>query len=308
MLIHYRDSLLTALKSVELILLLWLWHLLLALVAVVPAYGWWSRTLGASPEAATLLKGFNFAVLGDVMKYDEVGGVTLLTGSVAALMVVSLAASSFIMGGILKVLAAHHESRGLIRLFFDGGRDCYWRYVRLLLLAGVCVLVSGVIVAMVMAWIAVPAGYSDWEGADYLWALASLLVMAVVAGFFLLALDYARVRVALDDSRSMVRAYIRAIGFVLSHAVTAYGLALLMVIGLAVLLAGYVTYETVSPVAASWGAIALLFVIQQAVALGYTTLRVALIDAELRYAERLQPRAVASSAAAEAPDLPAPLP
>ena len=107
----------------------------------------------------------------------------------------------------------------------------------------------------------------------------------------------------------MVRAYLRAIAFVLRHAITTYGMALLVIIGLALLAVVYLAYETLSPVAATWGAIILLFAVQQVVSLGRMTLRVTLIDAELRYAERCQRRGgqPPRSAGAEGPTPPAPL-
>ena len=45
----------------------------------------------------------------------------------------------------------------------------------------------------------------------------------------------------------------------------------------------YLAYETNAPAAGSWGAIALLFLIQQAVVLGRVFLRVALVGAERHF-------------------------
>jgi hypothetical protein len=59
----------------------------------------------------------------------------------------------------------------------------------------------------------------------------------------------------------------------------------------------------VSPVASSWGAIALLFGVQQAITLTRVGLRVSLVDAEFRYALRLAPTASAESTPTSAPPI-----
>ncbi|MCX6545764.1 MAG: hypothetical protein NTV05_15290 [Acidobacteria bacterium] len=143
------------------------------------------------------------------------------------------------------------------------------------------------------------------EAGSYLWLLFNLPVVAITCGLFLLALDYARIHVVIGDSRGMVRTYFRALLFVLRHPVTTYGMAILVLIPAAMLMLGYVAYETMSPVAASWGTIALLFGIQQAIVVTRVGLRVSLVHAEFRYAVRLASRPgveVAPIAVLMAPD------
>jgi hypothetical protein len=108
-------------------------------------------------------------------------------------------------------------------------------------------------------------------------------VVLAVAALFLLALDYARIRVARDDSRSMLKAYASGLGFVLRRLFTVYGIAILFVAALAALAGIYLAYETNAPAAGTWTAIAVLFVIQQAVVLGRVFLRVALVGAERQF-------------------------
>jgi hypothetical protein len=299
-------------RDYRLVLLIWAGYAGLAAVAVAPALNWWRRAFDHSIEATTLLRGFNFAVLGDLTKYDYVGAFGLLNSTIAGVALLAIAASSFMMGGMLKVISGTDTSRGLMHRFFGGGGCFFWRFFRLLLVGGACavIVVAGLMAAL--AAIESPFLENASEAGSYLWLLFNLPIVAIACGLFLLALDYARLQVVIDDSRGMARTYFRALLFVLRHPVTTYGMAILILILAAMLMLGYVAYETMSPVAASWGAIALLFGIQQAIALTRVGLRVSLVHAEFRYAVRLgSPHDVGADpviAAPMAPDADEPVP
>jgi len=282
-------------RNYRLVLLIWAWYAGLAAVAVAPALSWWRRAFDHATEATTLLKGFNFAVLADLTKYDYVGAFGLLNTAIAGVALLSIMASSFIMGGMLKVISGTGTSRGVMHRFFGGGGCFFWRFFRLLLAGGTCTVAAGAGLMFALVAIEGPLVENGSEAGSYLWLLFNLAVLAFVCGLFLLALDYARIQVVIDDSRGMIRSYLRAIGFVVRHAVTTYGMAIVILIPVGALMLGYVAYETVSPVASSWGAIALLFGIQQAIALTRVGLRVSLVDAEFRYALRLAPAASAET-------------
>lgn len=283
-------------RNYRLVLLICAWYAGLAAVAVAPALNWWRRAFDHATEATTLLRGFNFAVLADLTKYDYVGTFGLLNTAIAGMALLSIAASSFIMGGVLKVISGTGTSRGVMHRFFGGGGCFFWRFFRLLLAGGTCTVAVGAGLMFALVAIEGPLVENGSEVGSYLWLLFNLAVLAIACGLFLLALDYARIQVVIDDSRGMIRSYLRAVGFVVRHAVTVYGMAILILVPVGVLMLGYIGYEAVSPVASSWGAIALLFGIQQAIALTRVGLRVSLVDAEFKYALRLAPAASAETA------------
>ena len=115
----------------------------------------------------------------------------------------------------------------------------------------------------------------------------------------------------------MLKAYFSGLGFVLRRLVPAYGIAIPFVGALAVLAILYLAYETNAPAAGSWGAIALLVLIQQAVVAGRVLLRVGLVGAERHFHVTSLPTPVPviidetpappPAAPEPAPDLPAPL-
>ncbi|MCX6545765.1 MAG: hypothetical protein NTV05_15295 [Acidobacteria bacterium] len=108
-------------RDYRLVLLIWAGYAGLAAVAVAPALTWWRRAFDHATEASTLLRGFNFAVLGDLTKYDYVGAFGLLNSTIAGVALLAIAASSFMMGGMLNVISGTGTSRGLMHRFFGGG-------------------------------------------------------------------------------------------------------------------------------------------------------------------------------------------
>jgi hypothetical protein len=279
----------SAARHQKVVWLLWAWYGLLALVPAVPAWTWWNGVLGDSPEAASALKRFDLGVFLDVVAGKGINGFGLLVGAAAAAGIVAAVSGAFAFGGILEVFGSEEDRRPFMHRFFRGGGHFFWRFFRLVITAGICLALAIGAVSALLTAITTPLSESEWEPAGYLGGVASIAVVLAVAGLFLLALDYARIRVARDDSRSMLRAYASGLAFVLRRLVTAYGIAITILILEVALILCYVAYETNAPAAGAWAAIAALFVIQQVVVLGRVFLRVAMIGAERHFYEKARP-------------------
>jgi len=187
--------------------------------------------------------------------------------------------------------------------FFRGGGHFFWRFFRLALVAGTCTLLAVGVLAGPVARALARFADTEWEPAGYLYGLGVALTVALVAGLFLLALDYARIRVARDDARGMLRAYVGGLRFVLRNVLTTYGVAISFIALLVVLMLCYLAYETNAPAAGTWMAIAVLFLIQQFVVFGRVFLRVALVGAERHFYGGMAPAALVVEGAA--PGVPA---
>jgi len=290
-----RRGFAAAVSHYRLVALVWVSYALLAVAATVPALSWWHGALSGSMEAATLLKRFNFAVLADALKYDGIGGFSMLTGGVVGAGLLALFASPFVMGGVLAVLGDKGRVHSFMARYFGGGGYFYWRFFRLMLIFGASVVVVGGATTMLAAAAAPLFGESEYG--TYLGVFVDLVLVKFVCAAFFLALDYARIRVVQDDSRKMLRAYGAGLAFVLRHLLTTYAAALIVVSGAGLLLVGYLAYETLTPVASTWGLIAVLIAVQQAFHFLRTGLRIALIDTETRIWERLKPRPAVVEAA-----------
>jgi hypothetical protein len=281
-----------AAKQPKLIASLWALYFLLSLVPALPALAFLKAGLDWSPAASEALRRFDFGLLGDLTNYDSSRVSSVLIMAVLAAGIVALVVSAFTFGGILEVLGDGDEAgdrRTFMHRFARGGGHFYWRFVRLTLTAGACAGLAAGLVAGLVGAILKPLGESEWEPGGYLAGLILVVCVAGTAALFLLALDYARIRVAGDDSHKMLRAYFGGLGFVLRHLAGAYGIAL----GIIALLAGvmllYVAYETNSPVASTNVLVAVLFILQQVTVAVRVFLRVALIGAERSYFRWMTP-------------------
>ena len=302
-----KAGLRSTIRHQKIVWLLWAWYGLLALVPALPAWTWWNGVLGSSPEAASVLKRFDLGVFLDLTAGKGINGLGLLTGAAVAVALVAFVSSAFTFGGVLEVFGSDDDRRSFMHRFFRGGGHFFWRFFRLAIIAGVCLVLATGAVSALMAAATAPMSESEWEPAVYLGGVASIVVFLVVAALFLLALDYARIRVARDDSRSMLKAYASGLVFVLRRLFTVYGIAIALLFFEAVLVLCYVAYETNASAAGTWAALVVLFLIQQAVVLGRVFLRVALVGAERHFHETTVSAPVAVGfTAIDVPVLPGP--
>jgi hypothetical protein len=287
-------------RNPKLALLLWAWYALIALVPVLPAYTWLASAMNASPAAAEALGRFSFGLFGDLRNYDQSSVMAVLIAGMMAGGVVALLSSALVMGGILEVCATDGDAEPLLQRFFRGAGRYFPRFLRLAVVGGACLILATALVSGLVGAATSPMSDTEWEGGGYLASALTMLAAAVTAALFLLALDYARVRVARDGDRQVVRTYFASLGFVLRHLAATYVIGAVFVAIVAALMLGYVAYETIAPTASTSGAIALLFALQQVTVLGRVFARVGLVAAERNYFDRVSP--VPMPAPAPAPE------
>lgn len=272
----------TAVRGPKLVLLLWAWNLLLALAVGIPAMVWFGSALNTRVETESLLTRFNVGAFADLSKYSEVSPFSFLWASMAGVALIALFGSAFVNGGILEVLSGGDDPRPFMHRFHRGGGRFFWRFVRLSVAAFTGIALVIFMVAAVRTRIMTPLLDSEWEPAGVFWGLVGLAVTGLVALWFLLALDYARIRVARDGSRAMLRVYFGALRFVARRVVATYSLAILGLGVSGALFAAYVACETLWT-ASTWTAIVGLIGVQQVIVLARTGLRVMQVAAEREY-------------------------
>ncbi len=275
-------GILSALRRPGLVLLLWAWNLLVGLVVAWPAYNWWTTAFSLSPRADSMRDRFDMSVLADLTKYDQLSGFAMLSGATLGAIVLAVIAGAFINGGILEVLGTEGDPRPFLHRFFRGGGHFFGRYLRLLIVTLVSALIVSGIVAAAVSAATSPLADSDWEPAGFLVGVFNLLILAVVWGFFLLAQDYARVRIASEDRRGVLGAWFRSLGFVARRAFGTFAIGIALAIMSAVLLGVWLGYDNTAQ-SATWSAIIALVLVQQGVLAARTGLRVALVGAERHY-------------------------
>ncbi len=272
----------TTVRNPRLVLLLWAWNLILALAGGIPALVWFRGALNTRVETESLLTRFNVGAFADLGKYSEVAPFSFLWASVAGVALIAFIGSAFMNGGILEALGSQDDGRSFMHRFHRGGGHFFWRFLRLSAIAftGVAIVIG--IAAALRRRVMTPLSDSEWEPAGMFWGLLGLAVTGLVALWFVLALDYARIRVARDGSRAMLPAYVGAMRFVARRVVATYGLAILGLGVLGGLFGAYVACETVWT-ASTWTAILGLAGVQQVVVVARTGLRVTGVAAEREY-------------------------
>lgn len=282
-----------ALGRPALVFTTWAWNLVLAWLAALPAASWWSGGFDLRPSSDRLLDGFSIVMLTELSHYDRTSAPQLVQASVLGMMLVGLVSGPLVAGGVLEVLTVD-DSRSFLHRFFRGAGHFYGRFLRLTLLGGLAgLLVTGIVSAGLTVSLQ-PLADSAWEPGWILALAIQGIVIGLVGLVFLLALDYARVQVALDDSRKMLRAWVGGLRFVMRRFGGVLAIALVFVALVAALLGVYVAFAGMGRFASS-GAILLLVVVQQAVVLVRAGLRVGWLDAEVGYFMAARPPVVAAA-------------
>ena len=271
--------------------LLWLLNLLLALPVVLPVAAHLQRQLAFSPAGDALLGGFSASLFVEAMRAPQSPSraVPLLfaTMAAAALLVNALSA-----GGVLAVLQGSGEGP-LLRRFGQGAGRFFGRFARAGLMAGV---VAAVLVAILGGVFGATERFEDsaWEPMRLVLALVRFAILGLVVVTVLTALDYARVALAVEDSRSAVRAFFRSLVMVVRHPVATLGawtVNAAVVAGVTVLYAGLTRNWTPS----TGAAILLLIVVQQLLVWFRAILRVGLWATEIDVLARLRPAPAAAT-------------
>jgi hypothetical protein len=263
----------------RLAVLLWLWSAVLTLPIAAPL---WSLLYGATaftPRADGLLAGPNLADLAEITRYDATSIWGLAASAFWAVAALAVLSQALVAGGTLEVLLSN-DVRSFPHRFFRGAGHFFWRFLRAGVTALLAALLSMALAAAMFAPLSRLAADSSWEPAWYLVQLARVAALGVVVWFWLLALDYARIRLAVESRWSAVFAMGSAAGLVLRRVPTTFGIWIAGGVGLAGLAALYGAFRSSWPADTMIG-IAAMFVVQQLIVLGRAFVRLGVIGAEL---------------------------
>ena len=283
------DGFRAATRRPALVALLWAWHLLLALVATLPFWAWVWGASGLAPETDVMLDGLDLGVLVHLLA-NNAAAVPAVFAAAAAVVLLSLLSGAFVSGGVLVVVLNRGAGEPLLRRFFSGAGHYFGRFVRLLVIAGIT---TAVVVALVSAMLTAAAGPLTETGSEPASLWTFLLVQAGAAlalGFFLLALDYARALTVLTETRGMLRAWLRGLGFVLRHLPGATLIGVLAAIGVLATIA-LALWHDIAYSARTWGVIVGAIVLHQVLLFLRTAIRVGQVAAQAAYCEGLLPAA-----------------
>jgi hypothetical protein len=184
-----------------------------------------NSSFGGSAELEALLPRFDFLTLSDGLR---VYGNRLLPLGFASMFfaVVYVPASTFLAGGILKVLR-EEPSRSSLSLFFFGCAEYFGRFLRLLAIFLTVGLLLGVF--FMIGAITLVSGIGESAHSEVpliVSAIASVGVMIFLGVLVLMIADYAKIIAVETSHRSMLKVALRAAHFVLRNFLSVWGLAL----------------------------------------------------------------------------------
>lgn len=248
----------TASRRPRLLLILWVFNVLFALLIAGPFFALFSSDLGHSLLGRNL-QALDFIWLGDlIFRYQDVAPAAL--AAVAIPVVLYALVYVFLNGGIIGRLL-DGEGRTTLQTFFSDCGRYFWRFVRLFLISLLFyALAFGVVLEAVSALLKPVSEKALTEWPDFwisaLHSVAALLVLSLVHIIF----DYARILVVSEDDHRVRHALMTALRFVGSRFFRAWLLYLLIAAGFA---AGTAVYalagQAVPPEGLAWAGLGILW-------------------------------------------------
>jgi hypothetical protein len=217
--------------------MLWLANLALAAVALLPTWSWWTRT-AMLPETDPLLERFQVGIFRDLLIEGGALGIGIILLTVIGLLVIALPVSVFLAGGTLEVLVSE-DGLPFFQRFLRGGGHFFWRFLRLTIVGGVVMLITVALVAVGANAVVSPLNQAHWAPGAFVALAIQAVAIGLVAMYFLLSLDYARIQLALTDRGGVLRAWLGALWLVARHPVRTYGLAFVFTVLFGLAAAGY---------------------------------------------------------------------
>jgi hypothetical protein len=283
----YVHGLAGATRRPKLTALLWLMNLVFALPAFFVFRSAFGGTLGNSLAAQSLLKKPDMNI---IFEFLTSSGVVLgqLFTVVFVIIVLHVLAYIFVFGGILNSLAPETRAQRFGPTFFGGGGKFYGRFFRLVIYSVVLWVPVIVIFMAVNAFLKLVANDPVHEQLMIALVILRILVLLFLAFFVEMILDYARIKIAVTDSRRVFRSLIGATRFVLSKplktVVLYYLLGLTGWAAFVVYLAVQSTFPKTSAVAVFLG-----FLIAQLFIASRAWLRIAYLAAQKNFLESSSP-------------------
>ncbi|QOY91022.1 hypothetical protein [Paludibaculum fermentans] len=210
----------------------WFFHTMMAAFVAVPLMGVAISNLGHSRYGAELMRGFDISWLLEVYFYLQGGPIGAIVPTVVLAVLLLFLGSIFLAGGAVKMLVYDGPDYSP-RMFYEGCGRYFWRFLRLALYSiffyAIAILVSRLLRKLVeKAW---GEGMEDHQATIAGWVVSGfvLLLYALVST----AMDYAKVRLVVDDSRKSLRAAFGSMRLVLTHLGKTMGVWLVLTVLLA---------------------------------------------------------------------------
>jgi len=256
----YKKGVTEATARPKLMAVLWLFNILFASILYVIFFGAFDAAVGPSLVLKDLLKTGDMNIILEALT-KPAGPFTAALRMAPYVILLYFLANVFLQGGVLNVLIAPRGRKKFAACFFGGGGRFYGRFLRLLIYSAV------ILVPAIILFVAVNAVLRVLGDPSRERQMVLFVIIRVALGLFLLhlvkmVLDYARIMIATRDSRTVFRALMDAVRFVLRRLSGTLGLYYLLgLTGLAMALA-YLGVKSIIGTTTAAGILAVFLITQ----------------------------------------------
>jgi len=265
----------------------------LAALAGLPIYRGILRFTGHSLVSQELLRGFSVDWLTD-FRFNSPGSLERYAAVIAYAGLLSILVNGVLAGGVLARLRDLGMPQGLRDFFRDAARYA-WRMIRLMIIGLICYWIVFRLLNQGLSNLVDKWTRGSLDDRPEFWAQLLVGVLTLVGLVFVnLVMDYARIKLVLEDEPSAIEAFLASLGFSLGRlrrALAVYALPSLCGIALLGLYRLVLPWGLIDASLASAGGwrfreplvLALLFIVQQAVMFGRYWFRLATWASEWSY-------------------------
>jgi hypothetical protein len=274
--------------QLKMLSLLWLVNFIFGSVLFFLLFGRISRAISESVMAESLLKRFDFAFLFEFMTYHEEAVATIFSAAFI-LMLLYLFISIFLYGGILSVLTQSARSGGaeeskacFAPVFFQGAGKYFGRFFRLSIYSMILWFIFAIFMFLVTSLIPVLTAHGTNEQLAFYLVLVEVAIALFLIFLIKMILDYTRIKIVTEDSRSVFISLFKTIWFVLRRAGRTLGLYYLLLLTGAILWGIFWLLDWVNP-SNSLFTLLLAFVVGQLFIASRGWLKIAFQSAQLDF-------------------------
>jgi hypothetical protein len=277
----YRKGIQEATLRPNMAVVLWMVNFFFASVLYFLFSAMLSAAFGRSLLASDLLQKPNMDVLLEFLTSSGTSLGMLVTAGLV-MVVLFFLAGIFVNGGILQSLVHQRDHERFAQVFFAGGGKFYGRFFRLSIYSLILWIPGAILYLIINGLLGIFTMNSLNEQGSFYIALLRIAIALFFVFLIKMIMDYARIRIVTQDSRSVLRSLLEAAGFVFRKLVKTLALYYLLgLTGVAAFLIYWGIRSTFS--AGSSGTIWLAFFISQLYIASRSWLRIAFQAGQLRF-------------------------
>jgi hypothetical protein len=258
----------------KMLITLYLFNFIFALIITVPLYSFLSSVLGKSLLANDLIEKFDVKVLVEFIP-QHIDALRPFWSLLVLIIIAFFVLGSYLSGGIITRFK-HAEQKQFLAQFFQGCGAYFLRFLRLMLISLIFYII--VIIISLLIWLI----FGFISGNNALIYIIPGLILLFLILFTNMLFDYAKIKTVAEDRRGMFRTAFSTLKFVFHHLGKILGLYYLIFL-VAVILIIILLFIKDLIIPAHWGLIIVLFIVQQLIILARLWIRMLFFSGQLQF-------------------------